>query len=221
MVIGGAGNQIFLEADFFKTPYENWAVAGVGFDSSQWVWFLIGTYCLPIALCLQLIFVVQFFKSVSVNYLFKLVSFYLLCAISLFCTVQSTHMCGDILSCGIFCVGPIPADDEVSGQDTGADAAVGLIYFFVSLAFSIMYLSLIVILHVQLARDSKSNRDLIENKSINAALIPPGSVSSKQWFETTSWWGKNRIIFLGFVVFFPLMVFAIMALPNNWQVCFT
>lgn len=219
MVIGGAGYQIFLEADFFKTPYDDWEVAGVGFDSTQWVWFLLGTCCLPIALCLHLIFVVQFFKSLSVNYLFKLVAFYLLFAISLFCTVQSTHMCGDILSCGIFCIGPIPADDEVSGQDTGADVAVGLIYFFVSLSISMMYLSLIVTLHVQLAWSSKSNHDLIENKSINAALISPDSVSSMQRHKT-SWWTKNRTVLLAFVVFFPLLIFSIMALPNNWQVCF-
>ena len=67
-----------------------------------------------------------------------------------------------------------------------------------------MYLSMIF------TRDSPGDQDIPDVKSINALLLPTGPASQSTARLSLS---KKALT----VVFFPLLIFGMMSLPNNWQ----
>jgi hypothetical protein len=151
LAVGVVALSKFLQSDFFSsTGFDDDA----GFDSSQWLWLLTGTYFLPLSLCLHFIFLVQSYKK-RWNAYAKLVLYYFLLSGCLYGLVFSFQQAADVLACGLFCLGPIPTAEEVSSQASSGQVAVGLVYFFSLIPITVLYICLIIGMHVKLLRNSR------------------------------------------------------------------
>jgi hypothetical protein len=167
--IGALGNHIFLQCDFMQKQQVDWSNEA-GFTQEEFAWLVIGSFFMPIGLCLHLIFIVQWFKDNRPHRYLKFFIFYSLFGLAIWAIIESYNLAKNVLDCGIFCVGSstIPEDDEKSTGET----FIGLVYFFICLALLAIYLSIIVMLHTQTSQSNvPDNMHLSNVVSINLLIL--------------------------------------------------
>lgn len=210
--------------DFFKCDYvqirnhQEWTVSS-GYTVAQFVALVIGTFMLPMGIIFLLIFAVQSSKN-KWNDALKICTYALLCGGSALGVALSHSMAEDVLSCGIFCFG----DDGVQREkNDAAVVAMGLIYFFVSIFFMVVFFCLTILaIFSQNAveppptymQPEDEKKPLLHNptqsSAVNRADIQPVHTGPSKHVSVF-------VVFLTFAVVYPLLFFACMSLPTWWS----
>jgi len=173
----------------------------------------------------------------------KMILFYTLFAISLYCNIKSHQMGYRILKCGIFCFfhdGNMAHPDIVvnSGQQF-----LGMLYFFTSLLFTFVIFGQLVLLHIQTPcnksffDDNDSERPSVlslplqinsfygnENvdENIETSALHSLQQSSSTSSLSSSVYNKKSPLYIilmvaVFLILYPILIFACCSLPTWWN----
>jgi hypothetical protein len=190
IAIAVKGYDVFLQCDNVHNPVKkNW-FSKAGYTPTDFAWFAVGTFFLPVGFIYLLISLVQFIKG-GYSGMCKILCISCIFGLSLWCAIESNSMASDILDCGVFC---FQSSDAIVAKAnmTPGQIFIGLVYFFMSL--SIVLLTGFVLTFLLL-------------KQFGVVLPSP---DIKSYTHLVS-------IGLTFILVFPFLIFCTLALPDAWK----
>jgi hypothetical protein len=185
------GYDVFLQCDNVHNPVKSDWFSKAGYTPTDFAWFAVGTYFLPLGFIYLLIFLVQFMKG-GFNQIFKMFMMAVVFGLSLWAAIRSNSMASDVLDCGVFCFQTSNAD-VAEATTTPAEVFIGLTYLFMSL--SIVLVTGFILLFLLL-------------KQCEIIVLPSPKIKSYSHLAT---------IGLSFIVVFPFLIFCTLALPTAWK----
>lgn len=229
LALGGYGMEMFLNCDYIQSPtgYSSWSTPA-GYTETDFAWLVVGVFCIPVAIVCYLIFILQMHKG-NFTAFAKLFSFASLLAFSFFACAVGYQRAHQTLDCWFFCVGDVPSNDDNLDAQSG-EVFIGLIYFFVSLMFIVLLVTVIVLTAFQLYdvggmetyRRGAIGSPLISEGTDRVVSISKGVTSGTRTLSSvTERTGRPVersyiITMVVLLVLYPLLILACVSLPTWW-----
>eukprot|EP01041_Mallomonas_annulata_P002414 gene2414-4684_t len=122
--LGSEGYRQFLKCDFVRKPESEWS-SPAGYTKSHFAWLFVGSYLLPLGLIMSFFFLFRSYKC-RINNNLKLILYYGLLAVMIYCAIASYNMGADVLKCGIlFC-----SEDDTNDNNNNPPAPVVFVGIF-------------------------------------------------------------------------------------------
>jgi hypothetical protein len=173
----------FLRADYFIYGFDTsaWSTTS-GYTVDQWIFLVLGTYMLPLAIIFMLLFASHSYKNIPHTHWIKPLLYITLFATFATFTGISYDIASDVLSCiTYFCLGTDAiSTDDASTTIKAGKVFVGMIYFFVSFFFTFIFAGLTAMLFIA-RRRIKADASLAGTTSETQPLLG----ASKKGVETT------------------------------------
>ena len=223
----------FLGSDYFLLPKSAWKT-DAGYTKLNFVYFLVGTYFLPVAIMFTLIFISKSSKYLpSRSYGKLLIYAFLLATFTVGC-ITSANNCSDVLNCiGLFCIGTSGASNTSSGV-----VSFNLVLFFIAIFFSVIFASLsltegFALYQMRLKPEEYSSLNAVEKSPLvdSDFKVPtkPNSGTRKHMEAVRSserthrktymqaWLSEALLMTLIFLVLYPILILASTLLPTWWS----
>ena len=176
--LAGYAYYAFLQCDWMVYGYDQTSLwtAAAGYTVSQWVYFWVATYCLPIAVIFLVSFASASFHALPRTSPLKLTIYYVIFSLLVVAIAFSYILSSDVLHCiSYLCVSSVadsaPQDDDgLEGTIKAGQIFVGMLYFFIADFFLIVFTTYIVIAHMDISSSSKDSESTAAAASSLAEL---------------------------------------------------
>ena len=228
----------FLANDYFVLPKKAWTTEA-GYTKLDFVYFVLGTYFLPVGILLLLIFVSKSSKHRYSRPASKFFMYLFLTAVFSVGAAVSGNNAKDVLGCiGHFCTGKDGSALALPGV-----VSANLVLYFISLFFVIIFLGVTVMEGISLYQKNSrrifsssalySSTSATDNSALHYSAFTESPQNDKEIAEDIlitkaaekrhrnvyrkAWISEAIFIALLFLVLYPILILACTLLPTWWN----